>query len=77
MIVTTTINSFRAGHTDDFTWHTTKNGIPKINCLGKFVESNHWNTTTSQYTWKGACSVKNSNNRHAHNLGSKSVLIDR
>ena len=33
IIVTTTINSFRAGHTDDFTWHTTKNGIPKINGL--------------------------------------------
>ena len=29
IIVTTTINSFRAGHTDDFTWNTTKNGIPK------------------------------------------------
>ena len=61
MIVTTTINSFRAGHTDDFTWHTTKNGIPKINGLGKFVESNHLHTTTSQYTLKGVGSVKNSN----------------
>ena len=62
MIVTTTINSFRAGHNDDFTWHTTKNGIPKINDLGKFVELNHLHTTTSQYTLNGLGSVKNYHN---------------
>ena len=58
MIVTTTINSFSAGHTDDFIWNTTKNGIPKINGVGKFVESNQLHTTTSQYTLKGVGSVK-------------------